>query len=293
MTEQNTQDTDIQVTFAEAEALGAHVYVLAAPLHNGSLPGALSVRRDHVACMLDGGADVQAVSPHLIYIPPSHFESARGWLERHGPASPCATILASPLPLAALAEHLKSFLRVCLPDGEPIVLAYWDPAILATLVGSAEDETLFVKGPVLSGEQRQAFLAPILRWAYWDRKGALRQICWAQDRMPAATMSLRLPLKLEQAQVDALTEASVPDGLLQHFGEHAPELLADVPERDRYGFVCRQIARARQHGIEGTGAWMDYCALAMRHGEAFDSHPDGVALLRTILPTASDRFSAS
>ncbi|MCZ2897790.1 DUF4123 domain-containing protein, partial [Burkholderia thailandensis] len=151
----------------------------------------------------------------------------------------------------------------------------------------------FVKGPVLSDAQRQAFLAPILRWAYWDREGALRQICWAQDRMPAATMSLRLPLKLEQAQVDALIDASVPDGLLQHFSEHAPELLADVPERDRYGFVCRQIARARQHGIEGTGAWMDYCALAMRHGEAFDSHPDGVALLRTILPTASDRFSAS
>ncbi|KVG15589.1 DUF4123 domain-containing protein [Burkholderia thailandensis] len=293
MTERNSQDIGIQARFAEAEALGAHVYVLAAPLHNGGLPGALSVRRDHVACMLDGGADVQAVSPHLIYIPPSHFESARGWLERHGPASPCATILASPLPLAALAEHLKSFLRVCLPDGEPIVLAYWDPAILATLVGSAEDETLFVKGPVLSGEQRQAFLAPILRWTYWDRKGALRQIDWRQDRMPASAAMLKPPLKLDQGQVDALTEASVPDGLLQHFSEHAPELLADVPERDRYGFVCRQIARARQHGIEGPGAWMDYCALAMRHGEAFDSHPDGVALLRTILPTASDRFSAS
>ncbi|MCS6498253.1 DUF4123 domain-containing protein, partial [Burkholderia thailandensis] len=171
--------------------------------------------------------------------------------------------------------------------------AYWDPAILATLVGSAEDETLFVKGPVLSGEQRQAFLAPILRWTYWDRKGALRQIDWRQDRMPASAATLKPPLKLDQGQVDALTEASVPDGLLQHFSEHAPELLADVPERDRYGFVCRQIARARQHGIEGPGAWMDYCALAMRHGEAFDSHPDGVALLRTILPTASDRFSAS
>lgn len=39
MAEQNTPAPGIQATFAEAEALGAHVYVLAAPLHNGSLPG--------------------------------------------------------------------------------------------------------------------------------------------------------------------------------------------------------------------------------------------------------------
>ncbi|KVN18564.1 MULTISPECIES: DUF4123 domain-containing protein [unclassified Burkholderia] len=284
---------DTQTVFGEADSLGAHLYVLVDPLQNGSLPGALSVRSDHVACLMDGGADVRAVSPHLVYIPPSHFESARAWLERHGPSSPCATLLASPLPLAALAEHLKSFLRVCLPDGEPIVLAYWDPAILATLVGSQDDETLFVKGPVLSDPQRQAWLAPILRWTYWDREGALRQIDWRQARMPASAATLKPPFKLDQGQVDALIEASVPDGLLQHFSEHAPELLADVPERERYGFVCRQIARARQHGIEGTGAWMDYCVLAMRHGEAFDLRPDGVVLLRSLLPTASDRFAAS
>ncbi|AIP65758.1 hypothetical protein DR62_3980 [Burkholderia thailandensis] len=292
MTERNSQDIGIQGRFAEAEALGAHVYVLAAPLHNGGLPGALSVRRDHVACMLDGGADVQAVSPHLIYIPPSHFELARAWLERHGPASPCATILASPLPLAALAEHLKSFLRVCLPDGEPIVLAYWDPAILATLVGSAEDETLFVKGPVLSDEQRQAFLAPILRWAYWDRKGALRQVEWRQARMPAFTATLKPPLKLDQGQVDALIEASVPDGLLLHLNERDPSTLAEIPEGERYGFVCRQIERARQRGIEGVGMQMEYCSLAARYGEAFEASPEGAALLKPLLPVAIDRPQA-
>ncbi|WP_063532654.1 DUF4123 domain-containing protein [Burkholderia sp. MSMB1589WGS] len=283
---------DTQTVFGEADSLGAHLYVLVDPLQNGSLPGALSVRSDHVACLMDGGADVRAVSPHLVYIPPSNFESARAWLERHGPSSPCATLLASPLPLAALAEHLKSFLRVRLPDGEPIVLAYWDPAILATLVGSAEDETLFVKGPVLSDAQRQAWLTPILRWTYWDREGTLRQIDWRQDRMPASAATLKPPFKLDQGQVDALIDASVPDGVLLHFAERAPSLLADMPERERYGFICRQINRARQRGIEGTGAWMEYCALAARHGEAFDATSEGAALLTLLLPAANDRLQA-
>ncbi|WP_063533286.1 DUF4123 domain-containing protein [Burkholderia sp. MSMB1589WGS] len=273
---------DTQTVFGEADSLGAHLYVLVDPLQNGSLPGALSVRSDHVACLMDGGADVQAVAPHLVYIPPSHFESARAWLERHGLASPCATLLASPLPLAALAEHLKLFLRVRLPDGEPIVLAYWDPAILATLVGSAEDETLFVKGPVLSDAQRQAWLAPILRWTYWDREGALRQIDWRQDRMPASAATLKPPFKLDQGQVDALIEASVPDGLLLHFDEHAPKLLADIPDRQRYRFVCQQLDRARRQGIEGVGAWLEYCALAARHGEAFGVTQGGSALLESM-----------
>lgn len=283
---------DTKVVFDEADSLGAHLYVLVDPLQNASLPGALSVRSDHVACLMDGGADVRAVSPHLVYIPQSNFESARAWLEQHGPASPCATMLVSPLPLAALAEHLKSFLRVRLPDGEPIVLAYWDPAILATLVGSVEDETLFVKGPVLSDEQRQAWLATVLRWAYWDRKGTLRQIDWRQDRMPAFAAVLKSPLKLDQGQVDALIEASVPDGLLLQLNERDPSTLAEIPEGERYGFVCRQIECARQHGIEGVGMLMEYCSLAARYGEAFEASPEGAALLKPLLPVAIDRSQA-
>ncbi|MDD1484643.1 DUF4123 domain-containing protein, partial [Burkholderia thailandensis] len=200
--------------------------------------------------------------------------------------------LASPLPLAALAEHLKSFLRVCLPDGEPIVLAYWDPAILATLVGSAEDETLFVKGPVLSDEQRQAFLAPLLRWWYWDRSDVVRLLDGVKDRIPAEAPALRLPFKLDQVQVDALIEASVPDGLLLQLNERDPSMLADIPERARYGFVCRQIERARKKGIEGAGAWMEYCVLAAQHGEAIVATHEAPALLKPQLPAVSDRPQA-
>jgi hypothetical protein len=268
-----------QPIFAKVETLGAHLYVLADPLANRSLPGALTARQDHVVCLLNGGANVQAVSPHLVYIPPDNFTAARGWLDRHGPTSPCATLLASPLPLTQLAVHLKACMGISLPDGERVLLAYWDPAVLATAVGSSGDETLFVKGPVLSEAQRQTFLAPVLRWWYWDRGGTLRQIDWAQDWLPVSDAPLRPPFVMEQAQVDALVNASVPDGLLAYFRKHAPRLLSDVPEGERYGFVCRQINAAQQRGIEGTGAWMEYCALAVRYGEGFDATPDGAALL--------------
>ncbi len=159
---------------------------------------------------------MQAVSPHLVHIPFDHFEAAREWLEQHGPASPCAMVIASPLSLAEFEAHLKPLLRVRLPDDTPIVLACWDPSILATLAGSSEDDDLFVKGPVLSEAQRQTFFAPVLRWWYWDRHGRLRQIDWRQDEVLAESVALRPPFRLEQAQVDDLIEASVPDNLLLH-----------------------------------------------------------------------------
>ena len=81
---------ELRTVFEEARDLAARLYVLAAPLHNDSLPGALSDRPDHVVCLMDGGADVQAVSPHLVHIPFDHFEAAREWLEQHGPVSPPA-----------------------------------------------------------------------------------------------------------------------------------------------------------------------------------------------------------
>ncbi|WDD95777.1 DUF4123 domain-containing protein [Burkholderia sp. FERM BP-3421] len=277
----------LQAIFSEGCALDAHAYVLAVPLHNDSLPGALSGSPDHLVCLMDGGSEVQAVSPYLIYIPPARFESMRDWLERNGPASPCATVIVSPLSLAELAAHVKQFLRVRLPDDTPIVLAYWDPSILATLAGSLNDETLFVKGPVLSDDQRRAFFAPVLRWGYWDRHGVLRRLDWEQNEISTEAPALRPPFQLTQAQVDDLIEASVPDSLLLHLTELDPSMFADMPDRERYGLVCRQIERARQRGIEGGGALMEYCVLAARHGEAFDASQEGTALLKRLLPAAS------
>jgi hypothetical protein len=276
-------------TVAESRALGAQVYVLAAPLQHGSLPGVLAESPEQLACLMEGEPELQAVSPHLVAVPADRVEFVCAWLEQHGPASPCATVIVSTWSLAALTEHLRAFLRVRLPDGDPIVLAYWDPSILATLLGSVDDDTLFVPGPVLSERQRQAFLAPVLRWWYWDRAGVLRRVDWLSDAMSVDAGALRPPFRLEQAQVDALIEASVPDGLLLHLNERDPAMFGAIAERERYGFVCRQIERARRHGIEGVGAQMEYCALAARFGEGFEASSEGAGKLAALLASGSER----
>lgn len=114
---------ELRTVFEEARDLAARLYVLAAPLHNERLPGALSDRPDEVVCLMEGGSDVQAVSPHLVHIPLDRFEAACEWLGLHGPVSPCAMVIASPLSLVELEAHLKPLLRVHLPDDTPIVLA--------------------------------------------------------------------------------------------------------------------------------------------------------------------------
>jgi hypothetical protein len=71
------------------------------------------------------------------------------------------TLLCSMLPAAELHQHLAQFIEVRLTENIEMLLAIWDPAILGTLIGHKEDDSLHVPGPVLSSEQIEAILAPV------------------------------------------------------------------------------------------------------------------------------------
>jgi hypothetical protein len=43
-----------------------------------------------------------------------------------------------------ILEHLRKFLEVKFEGGLEMFLAFWDPVILATLVGHKENKTLYV-----------------------------------------------------------------------------------------------------------------------------------------------------
>ncbi|WP_179401882.1 DUF4123 domain-containing protein [Burkholderia guangdongensis] len=277
--------------FEAARSRSAHVYVLADPAQDKTLPAALLFDSGNAVCLLDGGADVKAAAPHLIPIDETNYLRAGEWLDQHASNVPCATLLISTMPLEALAGHLSAFVDVVLPDRTVMALAFWDPSILAVLNGANGDGTQHVRGPVLTAEQKQAFLAPVLEWWYWDRAGRLKSIDWDRSPVADAALSIQPPLQLDQRQVDELVEASVPDNILYYIRLNMPGLLLHVPESAQYAFVRSQILNARQYGLEGTGDLVNYCCIALAYGASFNTLPEVAVLLeqvRTKLLTFDD-----
>jgi hypothetical protein len=270
---------DAVTVFEAAQSRHVHAYVLADPAQDRALPAALLFESGRAVCLLDGGADVRAVAPHLIRIDEANYVRAAEWLEQHASISPCATLLVSRTSTDALARHLSSFVDVVLPDRTVMALAFWDPGVLAVLNGSKGDDTRHIRGPVLTSGQKRALLAPALEWLYWDRAGRLQSIDWDANLVEDATSLIRPPLHLDQHQVDELVEACVPDSILHYIRLNMPGLLLRIPTTEQYAFTRTQILNARQYGIERTGDMVNYCCVALAYGDSFNALPEVAVLL--------------
>ncbi|AMP12586.1 hypothetical protein CPter291_0291 [Collimonas pratensis] len=145
-----------------------------------------------------------------------------------------------------------------------MIFAFWDPAILGTLVGQKDDSTLHVPGPVLSARQRSKLLAGMSAWWYWDRNGQQHQM---RDDTPHADVDqVVLPLKLTSIQVDMLVEASVPDHLLGHIKDIQPQLLFDLPEAEQYARVEQHLLEARKLNLRGMQDIINYICAGLIYG---------------------------
>jgi hypothetical protein len=224
------------------------------------------------------GSPIAKSTPRLVALSETGMSRLLTWSIRSMHARPIATLIASSLNLPSLSLHLRRCIDVELEGLDSMYLAIWDPVILATLVGQADDATLHVQGPALRPEQVSDLLAPLSHWWYFDRAGNLHDAVapqWRKEQhdRPAQRMVL------DADQVDLLVEASVPDHLLQHIRQNQPELLERMPNAHHYQFVRQQLRRAREHGLEGTGDLVNYTCLALAFGSQFDELPSVAELL--------------
>ena len=211
------------------------------------------------------GPELSKAAPHLVILPPV-AEDAEAWLLlfRSAASNPASlTIIASPQEFAPLHAHLVQFTEIVLPDGDEMYFAFWDPAVLGTLVGQKDDHTLHVPGPVLSARQCSKLLTKINVWWYWDRSGNLHQI--REDVPQPDTDQVQLPLKPTQVQLDMLIEASVPDNILAYIKENKSELLFDVPENEQYRRIKGHLLEARKLNLTGMKDMLNYIGVALTH----------------------------
>jgi hypothetical protein len=249
-----------------------YFYVLADSAQDPQLPAMFHKTTPHTRsqCLLTHvqGPDLEAAAPHLATLPPFEENDEGIWplLFSYAPQHPASvSIIASPLQFDALYAHLHQFTDVILPDKDQMIFAFWDPAILGTLVGQKDDATLHLAGPVLTVRQRAKLLEGISAWWYWGRNGGLHQIKGSGNEF--APNDTKLPLRLIEAQVEMLVEASVPDHLLGYIKENKPELLIDVPEQEQYSRVEKHLLEARKLHLFGMRDMLNYICAALIYGD--------------------------
>jgi Domain of unknown function (DUF4123) len=271
-----------------------NLYAVADSAQDKRLPAAIDLTRT-ARCLFgyDSDTEIAKASPHLVLLSVEAEGPALKWIAKHAPVTPCLTLIGTALEPAALYEHLTKFLDVRLPGNSDMFLAWWDPTILATLVGQPDDVTLHVPGPALQGAQRSALMEGIAAWWYWDRDGGLHRI----DHVPLAQqMPPDVPFELTQAQVDLLVEASVPDHVLHYIELNQAHLLQNIPGRERYRSVRSHLQHARDLGLVGMADLVNFTCAGLIYGDALRHDSVIAGLLKQVsagaltLDQAMDQF---
>jgi hypothetical protein len=237
-------------------------YAIADSAQHRALPRTLVKQGHPVRCLFDvsENSPVAACAPHLVELDSPLKDCASwSWISLHGKARSCVSVIAAHISFEAMFSHLIQFMEVRLPDGDDMFFAFWDSAILGTLIGQSDDLTLHVKGPVLTPVQRNALMSPISQWWYWDRTGELHVAAEEKLDCPRAL----LPLRLSQSQIDNLVEATVPDHILYYLELNQPMLVDHVAPSLRYEFVQRALLRARDIGLLSMGDLVNYVCLEL------------------------------
>ncbi len=274
----------LQAKKSGAQELALRLYALTDPAADRSTNKALLALSVADMALLASISSPADASPQLLDLGSVDLAAAEVLRVAENRCSSAAfTLLTSSWPLGQLHAHLESFTNVTLPGPLGMLLAIWDPAILATLVGQADDDTLHVAGPVLSEPQRNALLAPVTAWWYLDRglkwhciEGLATVVADVESQRRAV-----LPLTLDQAQEDALVEASVPDQVLYHLDTNHPTLMDEsaLPRQRRYAFARVVIKSARQLGLQGMRDLVNFLALSLIYRQRLTSDPQILTLL--------------
>lgn len=240
-------------------------FALADAAQHPGLPSALRFANSRAKCLLcSGQSQIEAYAPHLIELPlPSVASNEWKWILRNSIKFPCVTLLAAEYEFEEIFERLSNCCEVKMPSGEIMYLAFWDPAILGTLLGQDDDYTLHVKGPVMTRKQRSWFTEKLTSWWYWDRNG-----CLHKTSVETTDASMQdVTLEFTQEQVDDLIEASIPDHLLYYLNTNQTKLINTILPSQRYGLVRRALLSAYDIGLNSMRDLMNFACISLIYGE--------------------------
>lgn len=174
---------------------------------------------------------------------------------------PLGILIASPAPLAELAQHLRHLLDARLADGELALMRYYDPQVLSGL-----------QDPACAYWRAQAIRAGEA-WAAWlpleARDFHLQGPARDAAPLPLAPAEIAIDTDMQQA----LSRASAVPRLLGQLHQHYPEPLAQWTAQDQYQWAAQLDRRLQQHGITDRQDRLFLAVLALDQGERLWQEP--------------------
>jgi len=253
-------------------------YAIVDAAQDQRLPKALSAQ--HSACLLGTDVTIQQASPHLVALG-EQTQLNTGTLRhlaRQWAGTSCVILLRSQLDFDALLQHLIDHVEVKVNKSTTMLLAWWDPAILAPVLGEPADSSNYVEGPIFTEQQRHSFLASIENIAWWNRAGELQQssLSHLEESAPAeehANEAPMLPLQLEPWQTRMIVKATLPDQVLYEIGLNQPALLNKRDALENYALTCELLDVAEGYGIKAKQEQVSFVGAGFMLGERFYDVP--------------------
>lgn len=217
------------------------------------------------------GDKASELSPHLIQL--SHNINSSEWeyINHRIVGTSRMTLIVTRLTFDDLYAHLRQFIDVKFEGGLEMYLAFWDPAILGTLVGQKTDKTLYVQQQVLLEEQKKILLKPIYSWWYWDRIGQLHTIIGYNNCELQIFYDWRQPFEFTIEQEELMVEATFPDHLIYYLKLNNPFLIKSFNNWDLYLYVIEMLKKAREYSLNGTRDILNFICLTLIYKDKFES----------------------
>ena len=260
------------------EQLELNIYAIADAAQDKRFLKSLDHLKQQCLLVEAAGEKAREISPHLLQLPRDFEASEWNWIAKNVAGTTGITLIISDLPFELLFDHLRQFLEVKFEGGLEMMLAFWDPVILATLVGNATDKTLYVQGPVLDAQQIENLLKPIQSWWYWDRLGNIQAIFGLNEKTEDFS-AIATPLHLTAEQEEMLVEATFPDNLIYYLKLNNAFLVDEIDDYELYQFVMKTIPEAREYKLEGTRDILNFISIKLIYKEKFSTDAE----LQTVL----------
>ncbi|NHB57551.1 DUF4123 domain-containing protein [Acinetobacter shaoyimingii] len=250
------------------EEIGLNAYALADAAQDKRFLKALKNARKKCLLKEASGEKAKEISPHLIQLPHEFDSRDWAWIEKNIAGGSAMTIIITPLNFEFLYAHLRHFIEVEFDGGLEMILAFWDPLVLATLLGNPKDETLYVQGPVCNQAQFERLMSPIQSWWYWDRLGNIQAIFGLNERVDALPQ-IESPLHFDVEQEEMMVEATFPDHLIYYLKLNNGFLVDHIDDYTLYQFVVESIPEARAYLLSGTRDILNFICLKLIYKENF------------------------
>ncbi|VWD43907.1 hypothetical protein BCO18442_05568 [Burkholderia contaminans] len=184
-------------------------------------------------------------------------------MDRH---RPCFTVVRSGLSIDELKLHLQRFLFVDIGEGMEVLLRWFDPRSLPSILE-------------VWGKAAQAELTrPLTMWMYRGGRSEWQHV--EIDARASATEAGEFPLLFRQQQLDELERHDEPHALMSELGDLG---LIDGNQSyaTRFQDFLRRYNRAGEWGLTSRADRHAFCVISYQYGESFERHDEIRSAIRS------------